>query len=78
METLQYAGRTVTVKYKLHTYESKSRATSVQKWIKTKDDIWPIAEALIQKELPLKIRLLGIRMSTLVDLTLPDKGIKQV
>jgi DNA polymerase kappa len=78
MTTLQYAGKTVTVKYKLHTYENKTRAMTVTKWIKSKDEIWPVAEALLKKELPLRIRLLGIRMSTLVDLTLPDKGIRHV
>lgn len=32
----------------------------------------------MRKEFPVRIRLLGIRMSTLKDLTVPEKGIKQV
>ncbi|ORY32874.1 hypothetical protein BCR39DRAFT_522235 [Naematelia encephala] len=76
MTSLNYAGKTVTVKFKLHTFENKSRAQSVKKWIATADEILPIAQELLKKELPLRIRLLGIRMSTLKDLTLPDKGIR--
>ncbi|EJT52727.1 hypothetical protein A1Q1_02062 [Trichosporon asahii var. asahii CBS 2479] len=69
LKRLQYSGKTVTVKYKLHTYESKSRAQSVKKYINTKDDILP--------ELPVRIRLLGIRLSNLKDLTVPETGIKE-
>jgi DNA polymerase kappa len=57
MENLQYAGKTVTVKYKLHTFESKSsgngvdsidktRAQSVKKYISTKDEILPVCTEL--------------------------------
>ena len=57
MTNLQYAGKTVTVKYKLHTFESrlrfiayrfiadqidKTRAQSVKKYISTKDEILPV------------------------------------
>ncbi|WVQ80235.1 hypothetical protein IAT38_002340 [Cryptococcus sp. DSM 104549] len=76
LERLEYAGKTVTVKYKLHTYENKTRARSVPKYISTAKEFLPIAQELLKKELPLRIRLLGIRLSTLKDLTLPDKGIK--
>ncbi|BEI85493.1 hypothetical protein CcaverHIS002_0508940 [Cutaneotrichosporon cavernicola] len=76
LAALKYSGKTVTVKFKLHTYESKSRALSVKKYIATKEDILPIAVDLIRKEFPLRIRLLGIRMSSLKDLTLPDTGIR--
>ncbi|GMK55243.1 hypothetical protein CspeluHIS016_0202990 [Cutaneotrichosporon spelunceum] len=63
MTALKYSGKTVTVKFKLHTYESKSRARSVKKYIAIKEDILPIALDLIRKEFPLRIRLLdtGIR-----------------
>lgn len=52
---------------------------SVKRYISTAADILPIAQELLRKELPLRIRLLGIRMSTLKDLTVPEsKGIEQV
>ncbi|KAL1411451.1 hypothetical protein Q8F55_002407 [Vanrija albida] len=76
LSTLQYSGKTVTLKYKLHTYENKTRALSLKKFVNTKDEILPIALDLMRKELPVQVRLLGIRLSNLKDLTLPDKGIK--
>nr|XP_018262802.1 DNA polymerase kappa subunit [Kwoniella dejecticola CBS 10117]OBR84960.1 DNA polymerase kappa subunit [Kwoniella dejecticola CBS 10117] len=76
LERLQYAGKTVTVKYKLHTFENKTRAKSVGKYISTSKEILPIALELMKRELPVRIRLLGIRLSTLKDLTIVDKGIK--
>jgi DNA polymerase kappa len=62
----------------------------VKKYISSTDEILPvsrrcracltdqIAQELLRKELPLRIRLLGIRLSTLKDLTIPEKGIKAV
>ncbi|WWC89166.1 uncharacterized protein L201_004084 [Kwoniella dendrophila CBS 6074] len=76
LDRLQYAGKTVTVKYKLHTYENKTRARSVGKYISSSKDILPIALELMKRELPVRIRLLGLRLSTLKDLTVADKGIK--
>lgn len=52
LANLKYAGRTVTVKFKLHTYESasskitlttgKTRAFSAKKYLTTKDEILPV------------------------------------
>ncbi|KIR26929.1 DNA polymerase kappa subunit [Cryptococcus deuterogattii LA55] len=76
LDRLQFAGKTVTVKYKLHTYENKTRAKSISKYISSARDILPVAQELLKKELPLRIRLLGVRLSTLKDLTVVEKGIK--
>jgi DNA polymerase kappa len=123
LEKLQYAGKTVTVKYKVRPEArlhlswkltisctlmrvrlaehidrltvDKTRAHSVKRFISTKEEILPvsfgfilqsqsspmftqIAQELLRRELPLRIRLLGIRLSTLKDLTVPDKGIRNV
>nr|KIR85320.1 DNA polymerase kappa subunit [Cryptococcus tetragattii IND107] len=69
LDRLQFAGKTVTVKY-------KTRAKSISKYISSARDILPVAQELLKKELPLRIRLLGVRLSTLKDLTVPEKGIK--
>ncbi len=37
-----------------------------------------VARELLLKELPLHLRLLGIRMTNLKDLEAPEKGIKKV
>lgn len=42
LANLQFAGRTVTVKFKLHTYESKTRAQSVRRYITTAEEILPV------------------------------------
>ncbi|WVN87573.1 uncharacterized protein L203_102756 [Cryptococcus depauperatus CBS 7841] len=73
---LRYVGKTITVKFKLHTYENKTRAKSVSKFVSSAKDILPIAQDLLQRELPLCIRLLGVRLSSLKDVTAPEKSIK--
>ncbi|KIR54036.1 DNA polymerase kappa subunit [Cryptococcus gattii Ru294] len=69
LDRLQFAGKTITIKY-------KTRAKSISKYISSTRDILPVAQELLKKELPLRIRLLGVRLSTLKDLTVPEKGIK--
>lgn len=74
-----FAGRTVTVKFKLHTYEVKTRQTALPRYVTTAAEILPVAKALLVKELPLRIRLLGIRMNHLKDLQNEDtSGLKLV
>ncbi|ORX35753.1 hypothetical protein BD324DRAFT_652294 [Kockovaella imperatae] len=86
LERLQYAGKTVTVKYKLHTFEISSSfgqkihlyqgGDSAGKFLLHTVAHPQIAQELLKRDLPLKIRLLGIRLSTLKDLTVVEKGIK--
>ncbi|KAJ9095713.1 hypothetical protein QFC21_005585 [Naganishia friedmannii] len=60
-----FAGRCVCVKYKV----------SLSKFVNTAADIYPHAKELLEKEFPLKIRLLGIRMTHLKDLQGPQGGL---
>ncbi|KAJ9114977.1 hypothetical protein QFC22_005305 [Naganishia vaughanmartiniae] len=70
-----FAGRCVCVKYKAHTYEVKTRQVSLNKFVNTAAEIYPHAKELLEKEFPLKIRLLGIRMTHLKDLQGPQGGL---
>ncbi|CAE6435475.1 unnamed protein product [Rhizoctonia solani] len=63
-----WAGKTLTLKYKLDTYQSFSRAKPLPKWAMTKEDILPHAQELLLKEFPLCLRLMGLRLTNLKDL----------
>ncbi|KAB5595162.1 DNA polymerase kappa subunit [Ceratobasidium theobromae] len=63
-----WAGKTLTLKYKLDTFQSFSRAKTLPKWTMTKEDILPHAQELLLKEFPLCLRLLGLRLTNLKDL----------
>ncbi|KAJ3762373.1 DNA/RNA polymerase [Lentinula raphanica] len=73
-----WAGRTVTLKYKLDNYQVFTRAKSFERWITRKDDLFATGKELLLPELPLKIRLIGLRVTKLKDLKLSaDSGIKR-
>ncbi|TCD70323.1 hypothetical protein EIP91_003952 [Steccherinum ochraceum] len=66
-----WTGKTVTLKYKLDTYQDKvfTRAKSFDRWISTKkEDLFEIGKELLIPELPVKIRLIGLRVTKLKDL----------
>jgi len=68
MERGGWAGRTVTLKYKLDTYEVFTRAKSFNRWIKTKAELYEAGKELLQPEWPLRLRLIGLRVTKLKDL----------
>ncbi|EJU04281.1 DNA/RNA polymerase [Dacryopinax primogenitus] len=77
-EQTGWAGKTLTLKYKLHTYEVFTRARSLNRYIRSKEDIFSIGSELLRKELPLTVRLLGLRLTHLKDLRdKGDRGIKR-
>ncbi len=78
MERGGWAGRTVTLKYKLNTYEVFSRAKSFNRWIKTKSELYEAGKELLQPEWPLCLRLIGLRVTKLNDLQKKDGGILKV
>jgi DNA polymerase kappa len=73
-----WTGRTVTLKYKLDTYEVFTRAKTFNRWIKTKTELYEAGRELLQSEWPLRIRLIGLRVTKLKDLRKKDDGIAKV
>ena len=78
MERGGWTGRTVTLKYKLDTYEVFTRAKTFNRWIKTKSELYEAGQELLQPEWPLRIRLIGLRVTKLKDLRKKDDGIAKV
>ncbi|TFY79901.1 hypothetical protein EWM64_g4108 [Hericium alpestre] len=78
MESGGWTGRTVTLKYKLDTYQVFTRAKSLDRWVTKKSNLLAIGKELLKPELPLCIRLIGLRVTKLKDLRKKDEptGIK--
>lgn len=78
MESGGWTGRTITLKYKLDTYEVFTRAKSFNRWIKTKAELYEAGKELLQPEWPLCLRLIGLRVTKLKDLRKKESGIGKV
>lgn len=63
MQDEKLYGRTLTLKLKTAGFEVRTRAVSLQKYICSKDEILNYALKLLKTELPLSLRLIGLRMS---------------
>jgi len=68
MDQNGWTGRTVTLKYKLDTYQVFTRAKSFDRWVSTKEELYNTGKELLAPEFPLKIRLIGLRVTKLKDL----------
>lgn len=79
LTNLRFVGRKVVFKFKLDTFKAYTRDKTVDYEVSTKEQILVIARKLMEKELPFKLRLMGLRVSTLRDLdAVPTKGLDQV
>ncbi|XP_042483470.1 DNA polymerase kappa-like [Macadamia integrifolia] len=67
MEKGGLRGRTLTLKLKTVSFEVRTRAVSLQKYICSSQDILIHASKLLKAELPLSLRLIGLRMSQFND-----------
>ncbi|XP_020979324.1 DNA polymerase kappa [Arachis ipaensis] len=56
-------GRTLTLKLKTSSFEVRTRAMTLRKYISSREDILKHASELLKAELPLSVRLIGLRMS---------------
>ncbi|KAL1680328.1 hypothetical protein EV122DRAFT_208059 [Schizophyllum commune] len=79
MKSSGWAGRTVTLKFKLDTYQVFTRAKSFDRWITSKEDLYAAGKELLAPEWPLILRLIGLRVTKLKDLRAPEPsgGIKR-
>ena len=67
-------GRTVTVKLKYSDFSQQTRSKTIDGYISTKEEFFPIIEELIyQKEIDKSVRLLGISISNLFRQVEPPK-----
>ncbi|KAL1695593.1 hypothetical protein GGG16DRAFT_45361 [Schizophyllum commune] len=72
MRSSGWAGRTVTLKFKLDTYQVFTRAKSFDRWITSKEDLYAAGKELLAPEWPLILRLIGLRVTKLKDLRAPE------
>ncbi|KAI4298561.1 hypothetical protein L6164_032107 [Bauhinia variegata] len=56
-------GRTLTLKLKTASFEVRTRAMTLQKYISSSEDILKHASKLLKAELPISLRLIGLRVS---------------
>ncbi|CAI0425169.1 unnamed protein product [Linum tenue] len=58
-------GRTLTLKLKTASFEVRTRAVTLQKFVSSNEDILKYASKLLKAELPVSLRLIGLRVSHL-------------
>ncbi|TKY71239.1 DNA polymerase kappa [Spatholobus suberectus] len=59
-------GRTLTLKLKTASFEVRTRAVTLQKYISSSEDILKHARKLLKAELPISVRLIGLRVSQFI------------
>ncbi|CCG82072.1 putative DNA-directed polymerase kappa [Taphrina deformans PYCC 5710] len=64
-ERANWAGRTLHLKIKKHTYEVYTRQRSLPRSVYLSKDLFEFALPLLEKELPLNLRLMGLRLTQL-------------
>jgi len=74
----ELAGKTVTLKLKTVKFEVTTRSISSDRFISSASDLFKLASILLQRQLPIKIRLMGVKLTNFRQ-TLPDsKSQKQL
>lgn len=78
LEKNKFMGRNIGIKLKSVNYEIRIRSKTVPSYIWTAKDIEKVARELLQKELPVNIRLMGLRMSTMKKRGHEDESLRKV
>ncbi|CAG8608678.1 13131_t:CDS:10 [Ambispora gerdemannii] len=60
-------GRTISLKFKLKSFELFTRAKTLPKYIHSADDLYKYGIQILEAEMPLDLRLLGLRLAALRD-----------
>ena len=68
------SGKHVTLKIKLSNFVVKTRSCMLEKFVKEKGDLYEHGRALLQSEMPVEIRLMGIRVSHFLEEQRQDPG----
>lgn len=68
-------GRTISLKLKRNTYEVLTRDWTLSHPIYTADDLFKYGSELLQRELPITVRLMGLKMSKLQSRDEPENGL---
>ncbi|KAH6913891.1 DNA polymerase kappa [Coprinopsis sp. MPI-PUGE-AT-0042] len=68
MEEDGWVGKTITLKYKLDEFAVRSRSKSVGTWVSKQETLFEVGKELLVAGFPMKIRLLGLRVTKLKDL----------
>ncbi|KAG0194530.1 hypothetical protein DFQ28_009737 [Apophysomyces sp. BC1034] len=71
-------GKTVGIKLKLTSFESRTRARTLPSYVSNAADIARVAKELIAKEMPVSLRLMGVRLTSLQPVGHDDEGVKKV
>ncbi|RKP15848.1 lesion bypass DNA polymerase [Rozella allomycis CSF55] len=78
MSSGSLCGRCIHLKYKTDEFQVRTKSKTLNKYIYNFDDIFHYASQMLQEELPLKLRLMGIRMTTLENINdVNSKGIRK-
>ncbi|VFQ94246.1 unnamed protein product [Cuscuta campestris] len=67
MEEEGLSGRTLTLKLKTASFEIRTRAVTLPKHIASKEEIFKHASKLLKAELPVSLRLIGLRVSQFME-----------
>lgn len=65
LHRLKFSGRTISLKYKLDTFENYTKSITIKNYVNNFNDLFPIVKSLLLSVMPVTVRLLGIRVSNL-------------